>query len=189
MSDSEDEITQYASASPDKHRDKSALEWIRDIVVSLAISAFVIVFVYQPVKVEGTSMMPGLSDQERIFINKFVYRWEPVSRGDVVVFHYPYDPAKSYIKRVIGIAGDQVEIRQGWVYVNGELLFEPYVAGKYRDERSYSARVVPKDSYFVMGDHRDLSNDSRDFGAVKGEYIYGKAVFAYWPAAKLGKLR
>src|ERR1035437_5168192 len=98
MSDSEDGIMQYASASPDKHRDKSVLEWIRDIVVSVAISAFVIVFFYQPVKVEGKSMMPGLRDQERIFINKFVYRWEPVSRGDVVVFPYPYDPAKSYIK-------------------------------------------------------------------------------------------
>jgi signal peptidase I len=187
MSDSE-EITQYASAPPRKRRDKSVLGWIRDLVVSLAISAFVIVFVYQPVKVEGTSMMPGLSDQERIFINKFVYRWEPVSRGDVVVFHYPYDTAKSYIKRVIGVAGDRVEIRQGWVYVNGELLFEPYVASKYRDERSYSG-VVPEDSYFVMGDHRDLSNDSRDFGPIRSEYIYGKAVFAYWPAAKLGKLR
>ena len=105
MSDSEDGIVQYPPAPLEKRREKSALEWVRDIVASLAISAFVIVFVYQPVKVEGTSMMPGLSDQERIFINKFVYRWEPVSRGDVVVFHYPYDPAKSYIKRVVGIAG------------------------------------------------------------------------------------
>jgi len=189
MSDSEDGITQYASAVPDKRREKSPLEWFRDVVVSLAISAFVIVFVYQPVKVEGTSMMPGLSDQERIFINKFVYRWEPVSRGDLVVFHYPYDPAKSYIKRVIGVAGDRVEIQQGWVYVNGELLFEPYVVGKYRDERSYSEIVVPQDSYFVLGDHRNLSNDSRDFGVVRGDYIYGEAVFAYWPADKLGKLR
>jgi signal peptidase I len=188
MSDSE-EITQYVPAPPDKHRDKSVLEWFRDIVVSLAISAFVIVFVYQPVKVEGTSMMPGLSDQERIFINKFVYRWEPISHGDVVVFHYPYDPAKSYIKRVIGVAGDRIEIRLGWVYVNGKLLFEPYVAGSFRDERSYAVFVVPEDSYFVMGDHRNMSNDSRDFGAVKREFIYGQAVFAYWPADKLGKLR
>jgi signal peptidase I len=188
MSDSEDGIMQY-QPPPGKGRDKSTLGWIRDVVVSLAISAFIIVFLYQPVKVEGTSMMPGLSDQERIFINKFVYRWEPIERGDVVVFHYPYDPAKSYIKRVIGIAGDRVEIRHGWVYLNDELLFEPYVADKYRDERSYSTRVVPEDSFFVMGDHRNLSNDSRDFGAVRSEYIYGKAVFAYWPADKLGKLR
>src|ERR1700684_2249134 len=79
--------------------------WLRDLIVSLAISAFIIVFIYQPVKVEGTSMMPSLADQERIFVNKFVYRLEPISRGDVVVFRYPRDPSKSYIKRVIGVAG------------------------------------------------------------------------------------
>jgi signal peptidase I len=187
MTDGQDGIAQYVPA--ERHHDKSVLQWIRDIVVSVAISAFVIVFVYQPVKVEGTSMMPGLSDQERIFINKFVYRWEPISRGDLIVFHYPYDPSKSYIKRVVGVSGDQVEIRHGWVYVNGEPAFEPYVADTYRDDRSYPAKVVPEDSYFVLGDHRNLSNDSRDFGPVNREFIYGKAVFAYWPAEKLGKLR
>ena len=175
-------------ARPPK-REKSPLNWARDIVISLAISAFMIVFVYQPVKVEGTSMMPSLSDQERIFINKFIYRWEPIARGDLVVFHYPHDPAKSYIKRVIGIAGDQVEIRHGWVYVNGELLFEPYVLDDYRDQRSYGPVIVPQDSYLVLGDHRNFSNDSRDFGPVQREYIYGKAVFAYWPAERVGKLR
>lgn len=170
-------------------RPKSSLDWARDLVISLAVSAFIIVFVYQPVKVEGTSMMPGLNDQERIFVNKFVYRWEAVKRGDVVVFHYPYDPSKSYIKRVIGVAGDQVAIRRGWVYVNDELLFEPYVSGSYRDERSYPSFTVPDGSYFVLGDHRNRSNDSRDFGPVGREFIYGKAVFAYWPADKLGMLR
>ena len=81
--------------------------WLRDLVISLAISAFIIIFLYQPVKVEGTSMMPSLDDQERIFVNKFVYRWEPIERGDIVVFRYPRDPSKSYIKRVIGVAGDR----------------------------------------------------------------------------------
>ena len=84
--------------------------WARDLLVSLAISAFIIIFLYQPVKVEGTSMMPGLEDQERIFVNKFVYRWEPIQRGDIVVFRYPRDTSKSYIKRVIGIAGDRIRI-------------------------------------------------------------------------------
>ncbi len=175
-------------ARPPKSREKSPLDWVRDILISLAISAFIIVFVYQPVKVEGTSMMPGLSDQERIFINKFIYRWEPIERGDLVVFHYPNDPAKSYIKRVIGIARDRVEIRAGWVYVNGELLFEPYVRDDYRDERSYGPVIVPEDCFFVLGDHRNFSNDSRDFGPVQREYIYGKAVFAYWPADRVGTL-
>src|SRR3954470_2932893 len=90
--------------------------WVRDLVISVAVSIFIIVFVYQPVKVEGTSMMPGLDDQERIFINKFVYRWEPIERGDVVVFRYPRDPSKSYIKRVIGVAGDLVLIEDGRVW-------------------------------------------------------------------------
>src|SRR3954462_6190076 len=92
--------------------------WIRDLVVALGIAAFVIIFLYQPVKVEGTSMLPGLEDQERIFINKFVYRFGSVERGDIVVFHYPRDPNKSYIKRVIGVAGDRVRIISGRVIVN-----------------------------------------------------------------------
>src|SRR6267154_4303747 len=101
--------------------------WARDLLVSLAISAFIIIFLYQPVKVEGTSMMPGLEDQERIFVNKFVYRWEPISRGDIVVFRYPRDTTKSYIKRVIGVAGDRIRIDNGTVYVNGDPVEEDYV--------------------------------------------------------------
>lgn len=163
--------------------------WLRDLFVSLAISAFVIVFLYQPVKVEGTSMMPGLDDQERIFINKFVYRIEPIQRGDIVVFRYPRDPAKSFIKRVIGVAGDHVRIVNGRVMLNGKMLVEDYVPAAYQDDRSYAEIVVPPDSYFVLGDHRSLSNDSRDFGPVDASYIYGKAVFGYWPVDKMGRLR
>jgi signal peptidase I len=163
--------------------------WMRDLVISLAISAFIIVFLYQPVKVEGTSMMPSLDDQERIFINKFVYRIEPIQRGDIVVFRYPRDPQKSFIKRVVGVAGDHVRIVEGRVYVNGNMLVEDYVPGAYEDGRSYAEVVVPPDSYFVLGDHRSLSNDSRDFGPVDASYIYGKAVFGYWPVEKVGRLR
>ncbi|MGH9516217.1 MAG: signal peptidase I [Terriglobales bacterium] len=163
--------------------------WVRDLIISLAISAFIIVFLYQPVKVEGTSMMPSLDDQERIFINKFVYRIEPIQHGDIIVFRYPRDPAKSFIKRVIGVAGDHVKIDDGLVYVNGKLLVEDYVPRAYQDDRSYPDVVVPPDSYFVLGDHRSLSNDSRDFGPVESSYIYGKAVFGYWPVDKLGRLR
>src|SRR5579884_2901220 len=163
--------------------------WVRDLIISLAISAFIIVFLYQPVKVEGTSMMPSLDDQERIFINKFVYRIEPIQRGDIVVFRYPRDPQKSFIKRVIGVAGDHVRIVDGRVYLNGKLLVEDYVPRLYQDDRSYPDVVVPPDSYFVLGDHRSLSNDSRDFGPVDSSYIYGKAVFGYWPMDKMGRLR
>jgi signal peptidase I len=163
--------------------------WVRDLLVSLAISAFIIIFLYQPVKVEGTSMMPGLEDQERIFVNKFVYRWEPIQRGDIIVFRYPRDTSKSYIKRVIGIAGDHIRIETGQVYVNGEALDEDYVPTDYADARSYGEIVVPANSFFVLGDHRSMSNDSRDFGTVNERYIYGKAVFGYWPMGKLGRLR
>jgi signal peptidase I len=163
--------------------------WLRDLVVSLAISAFIIIFLYQPVKVEGTSMMPSLEDQERIFVNKFVYRLEPIGRGDIVVFRYPRDPSKSYIKRVIGMQGDDIHIDGGQVYVNGKALDESYVPSEYTDQRSYPDIVVPPHCYFVLGDHRSMSNDSRDFGSVNQSFIYGKAVFGYWPMEKMGRVR
>ena len=96
--------------------------WTRDLLIAIGLALVIIVFLYQPVKVEGTSMAPLLSDQERIFINKFVYRFEPIDRGDVVVFWYPLDRSKSFIKRVVGLPGETVEIRQGLVYVNGNAL-------------------------------------------------------------------
>src|SRR6266567_815538 len=182
--------TAVTSIKPGSSKRSALLSaWMRDLIVSLGISAFIIVFLYQPVKVEGTSMMPSLDDQERIFINKFVYRLEAIQRGDIVVFRYPRDPAKSFIKRVIGVAGDRVRIEDGRVYLNGKMLAEDYVPRAYEDERSYPETVVPTDSYFVLGDHRSLSNDSRDFGPVGSNYIYGKAVFGYWPVEKVGRLR
>lgn len=163
--------------------------WLRDLVAALAISCFIIIFLYQPVKVEGTSMMPGLDDQERIFVNKFVYRMEPIERGDIIVFRYPRDTSKSFIKRVIGVAGDHIRIDQGQVFVNNKPIEEDYVLPAYEDQRSYPDTVVPPHSYFVLGDHRNMSNDSRDFGPVNISYIYGKAVFGYWPMDKMGRVR
>jgi signal peptidase I len=162
--------------------------WARDLIISLGISAFIIIFLYQPVRVEGTSMMPGLDDQERIFINKFVYRLEPIERGDIVVFRYPRDLSKSYIKRVIALAGDRVRIEDGKVYVNGRRIYETYIPPLYADQRSYPEIVIPPHSYFLLGDHRTMSDDSRDFGPVDGAFIYGKAVFGYWPIDKMGTL-
>jgi signal peptidase I len=162
--------------------------WTRDLLIAIGLALIIIVFLYQPVKVEGTSMAPLLSDQERIFINKFVYRFEPIQRGDVVVFWYPVDPTKSFIKRVVGLPGETVEIRQGVVYVNGKSLSEPYVPPQYEDLSDYPPTRVPPDKFFVMGDHRISSNDSRVFGAVESRYIYGRAVFAYWPVDHFGSL-
>ena len=160
--------------------------WIRDLFVSVLISLFIILFVYQPVKVEGSSMEPGLEDQERIFINKLAYRLESIQRGDVIVFRYPRDPRKNFIKRVIGLPGDHIRVLYGHVYLNGAMISEPYVPEEFLDSRSYRELVVPPDSYFVLGDHRSMSNDSREFGAVPRSYIYGKAVFGYWPMEKVG---
>jgi signal peptidase I len=160
--------------------------WLRDLVISATASILIITFLYQPVRVEGTSMLPRLEDSDRLFINKFVYHVSAIERGDVVVFHYPRDPEKSYIKRVIGLPGDQIRIDRGNVWVNGKLLREPYVPAEYRDTRSMAEITVPPDCYFMMGDHRSISSDSRDFGPVERSLIYGKAVFIYWPARDLG---
>jgi signal peptidase I len=162
--------------------------WTRDLLIAIGLALVIIVFLYQPVKVEGTSMAPLLTDQERIFINKFVYRFEPIQRGDVVVFWYPLDHSKSFIKRVVGLPGEAVEIRHGAVYVNGRIVPEPYVPPQYEDLSDFGPVRVPKDSYFVMGDHRISSNDSRVFGPVASRFIYGRAVFAYWPVDHFGSL-
>jgi len=169
----------------------ATMAWLRDLFLSVLIAIVVILFLYQPVKVEGTSMMPSLIDQERIFINKFVYRFgiADVGRGDTVVFWFPGDPSKSYIKRVIGAPGDTVEVIEGKVLVNGRALAEPYVPDEYRDRVSMPRSVVPADQYFVLGDHRSSSNDSRMWGMVPRRYIYGKAAFVYWPLDRLGLLR
>jgi signal peptidase I len=167
------------------------LYWARDLLLSVVIAIVVILFIYQPVKVEGTSMMPALDDQERIFINKFVYRlnFGGIDRSDMVVFWYPNDPSKSYIKRVIGTPGDWVEVDRGSVLVNGKALAESYVPPEYRDHVSMPLTLVPEGEYFVLGDHRSSSNDSRSWGMVPRRYIYGKAVFVYWPLDKMGVLK
>ncbi|MGH9714156.1 MAG: signal peptidase I [Candidatus Acidiferrales bacterium] len=170
------------------HFRRELRSWTRDLAVALGLALVIIIFLYQPVKVEGTSMAPLLSDQERIFINKFVYRFEPIERGDVVVFWYPLDRSKSFIKRVIALPGETVEVRAGRLYVDGRELVEPYVPANYLDGASYPPLTVPADCFFVMGDHRDSSNDSRVFGPVPRQYIYGKAVFAYWPVDHFGSL-
>jgi signal peptidase I len=131
-------------------------------------------------------MLPRLEDHDRLFINKFVYRIASIDRGDVVVFRYPRDPEKSYIKRVIALPGDRIWIDHGQVWLNGQPLLENYVPAEYRDSRSMAEMVVPEDCYFMMGDHRSISSDSREFGPVERSLVYGKAVFVYWPTRDMG---
>jgi len=163
--------------------------WVRDLLVAVAVSAFIILFLYQPVRVEGTSMLPRLEDQDRLFIDKIAYRVGTIHHGDVVVFEYPRDHTKSYIKRVIGVPGDRIRIDHGRVYVNGALLPEPYVPARFEDDRSEAEIVLPVNEYWCMGDHRSISSDSRDFGPVDRSLIYGKAVFVYWPMEQVGVVR
>ena len=147
---------------------------------------FLITFVAQVFRVQGTSMLPLLEDGERILVNKFVYRFHPISRGDVVVFWYPLDPSVSFIKRVVGLPGDRIDVRRGAVYVNGERLQEDYIKSQYSDDDSFDPVRVKKGHYYVLGDHRNSSNDSRNWGEVPEKYVYGKAVFRFWPLSKLG---
>jgi signal peptidase I len=187
----EQPISSPTENTPQPVRSLGALSLLRDIAISIVLAVVLIVFIYQPVKVEGTSMMPGLTDQERIFINKYTYKLgaDSIAREDLVVFHYPYDPSQSYIKRIIGLPGDKVEILDGTVFVNGQKLDEPYVPAEYRDHVSIPKQTVPREHYFVLGDHRSSSNDSRVWGFVDRQEIYGKAVFVYWPPDKIGRVR
>ena len=152
----------------------------------LAFTAFQ--FFYQPVQIEGTSMLPLLKNHERIEVNRLAYDVESTHRGDIIVFYYPLDPAESFIKRVIGLPGEWVSIRDGQVYVNGRRLTEPYIRRAYTGDETCATVHVAPNHYYVLGDHRDLSSDSREWGSVARKYIYGKAVFAYWPPSDAGLL-
>jgi signal peptidase I len=132
-------------------------------------------------------MLPRLHDGERIFVNKLIYyddyRWAPkIERGDIVVFWFPDDPSKSYIKRVIGLPGDTIEVHEGVVRVNGRDIEETYLDPRLNlSHRSQAPIYIKPNYYFVMGDNRDNSSDSRIWGLVPKKYIYGKALFRYWP--------
>ena len=168
---------------------RAAWEFLHDLSVAVLFCFFLIAFVAQAFRVQGTSMEPLLLDGERIVVNKFIYRFQPIERGDVVVFWYPRDPTVSFIKRVVGLPGDQVEIRAGRLLVNGMPVREAYLPEAFRDADNFPPTEVRKGFYFVLGDHRRSSNDSRSWGEVPERYIYGRAVFRFWPLSRLGPLR
>jgi signal peptidase I len=162
---------------------------LRDVIFAGVIAILIVGFVVQPVRVEGQSMMPKLHDQDRIFVNKFIYplrEWigdkEPIKRGDIVVLLYPDDPSKSYIKRVVGLPGEEINVENGKLYINGMQIDEPYLDTEYLSSDSMPGSVhVKEHHYFVMGDNRRNSSDSRYWGLVPEKYIYGKAIFRYYP--------
>ena len=164
-------------------------ELLHDLSVAVLFCFFLITFVAQAFRVQGTSMQPLLSDGERIVVNKFAYRFWPIERGDVVVFWYPRDPSVSFIKRVVALPGDTVELRRGALFVNDRRVAESYLAPAFRDEDSQGPVQVEKGHYFVLGDHRSSSNDSRNWGEVPEKYIYGRAFFRFWPLSHVGLIR
>ena len=173
-----------------------SLKLLRDIILIIAVFVLLGVFVAQPVVVEGTSMLPQLHDGERLLVNKLVYYkfqsvdWGHFERGDIVVFWYPKDPDKSYVKRIIGLPGEQVELRSGIVYINGTALAEPYLDTEHNQSLpNFPPKKVEEHNYFVMGDNRDNSSDSRYWGLVPEKYIYGKAFFRYWKPSEIGFLK
>lgn len=168
---------------------------VRDLFLILVILTLFGVFFVQPVVVEGTSMLPMLHDGERLLVNKMVYydiesvSWGHLERGDIVVFWFPKEPEKSYVKRIIGLPGEIVEIREGRVFIDGRELPEPYLDPEYnRSMATYPPRRIEEHYYFVMGDNRDNSSDSRYWGTVPEKYIFGRAFFRYWKPADIGPL-
>lgn len=167
----------------------------RDIFLIVVVFILFGVFAVQPVVVDGSSMLPELHDGERLLVNKLVYykiesvSWGHLDRGDIVVFWYPNDPDKSYVKRIIGLPDETVEVRNGKVIIDGRELNEPYLDTEHNQSLpSFPAKRVDKHHYFVMGDNRDNSSDSRYWGLVPEKYIYGKAFFRYWKPQNIGFL-
>jgi signal peptidase I len=145
------------------------------LVFSVALSA-IAAFPFQLVHVVGHAMEPGLRDQQRLIVNKLAYLFHDPRAGDVVMMYYPLDPRKSFVKRVIGREGNTVRIVEGHVLVNESPLDDSYVPDEFRDHNSWGPQVVPSGYYFVMGDHRNSSADSRHWGFVPRKYIIGKII-------------
>lgn len=160
-------------------------EEIKDWVISIAIAvflAFIIrTFIVELYLVDGPSMRPTLQNAERLVVNKFIYKFRTPERGEILVFKYPSNQNRDFIKRVIAIAGDSIEIKDGRVFVNDQLMNEPYILSKTRGD--YQKSIVPEGHIFVMGDNRNNSEDSRfsDVGFVPHELIKGKAILVFWP--------
>ncbi|HOQ15945.1 MAG TPA: signal peptidase I [Defluviitaleaceae bacterium] len=173
---------------------KELFEWLRDIIIAALVTLFIINFLFQNTQVIGDSMEPSLEDGHSVIINKFIYRFKAPQRGDIIAFKSPVNPSEHHIKRIIGIPGDTVEIKEGKVYLNGILLKEDYILepmdAKMAGDMEYPLMIGP-DSYFVMGDNRNISYDSRykEIGLIDESSISGKALIRIWPLNKIGRVK
>ena len=163
-------------------------DWVVSIVAAIAVALLIRTFIVELYVVDGPSMRPTLQHEERLVVNKFIYRIRDPHKGEVIIFRYPRDPSRDFIKRVIATAGDTIEITDGRVYVNDQLLNEDYILKKPRTE--YPKVTVPAGTIFVMGDNRNNSEDSRfpDVGFVPLDLIKGKAMLIFWPLDELKTL-
>jgi signal peptidase I len=155
--------------------------WFKTLASAAVYATLIVTFGFQVARVEGLSMAPTLEDQDRLIVNKLAYRIGVPRRGDIVMLYYPVDPDKSFVKRVIAEEGDQVRIVDGRVFVNDVPMQDDFVAPEYRSHDDFGPSVIPEGYYFVMGDHRNNSSDSRHWGFVPKKYIIGKVQLRWWP--------
>lgn len=155
--------------------------WLKTLASAAVYATLIITFVGQVARVDGQSMAPTLDDADRLIVNKLAYRLGEPKVGDIVMLLYPHDPDKTFVKRVIAAEGDQVRIANGKVYRNGELMDDSFVLPKYRSHEDFGPTVIRAGYYFVMGDHRNNSSDSRDWGEVPKKYIIGRVQVRWWP--------
>jgi signal peptidase I len=160
---------------------EETLAWLKTLASAAVYATLIVTFGFQVARVEGQSMAPTLEDQDRLIVNKLVYRIGEPRRGDIVMLYYPINPEKSFVKRVIAEENDVVRIVDGRVYVNDVPLRDDYVQPDYRSHDDFGPQVVPEGYYFVMGDHRNSSSDSRHWGMVPKKYVIGKVQVRWWP--------
>ena len=156
-------------------------DWVVSIVIAVVLAMIIRTFVVELYLVDGPSMRPTLQHAQRLVVNKFIYHFRAPEKGEVLIFRYPKDPSRDFIKRVIAVPGDTIEIKDGNVFVNGELQNEDYILSKCRGD--YPKSTIPDGHIFVMGDNRNNSEDSRfpDVGFVPFDLIKGKAMLVFWP--------
>jgi signal peptidase I len=157
------------------------LAWLKTLASAAVYATLIVTFGFQVARVEGQSMAPTLADQDRLIVNKLAYRIGSPQVGDIVMLYYPLNPDKSFVKRVIAEEGDQIRIVGGRVYRNDVPINDDYVPTEFRSHDDYGPQVVPQGYYFVMGDHRNNSSDSRHWGFVPKKYIIGKVQLRWWP--------
>ena len=162
-----------------------AIAWFKTLASAAVYATLIVTFGFQVARVEGQSMAPTLSDQDRLIVNKLKYRFSEPQPSDIVMLYYPIDPEKSFVKRVIAEEGDTVRIVDGKVFVNDLPLPDDYVRPEFKSHENHGPEVVPEGYYFVMGDHRNNSSDSRHWGHVPKKYIIGKVQLRWWPISRV----